>query len=56
MRSDPKRRRSAAYRKGFQDALARAVEIVERCIECKGDDDPAELPARVREISLEEGR
>ncbi|MBD9571727.1 hypothetical protein [Ensifer sp. ENS08] len=56
MTSDPKRRRGAAYRKGFQDALARAIEIVDRCLECKGDDDPAELPARLREISLEERR
>ncbi len=56
MTSDPKRRRSAAYQKGFQAALARAIEIVDRCIERKGDDAAAELPARLREISLEDGR
>ncbi len=56
MTSDPKRRRSSAYRKGFQDALARAIEIAERCNERKGDDAAAELPARLREISLEDGR
>lgn len=54
MTSTPKRRRDAAYRKGFRDALARAIEIIDRCIDCKGDEDPAELPARLREITLEE--
>ncbi|QRY68169.1 hypothetical protein JVX98_28175 [Ensifer sp. PDNC004] len=54
MSSEPKRRRNAAYRKGFHDALSRAIAIVSRCVEAEGDDDPAELPARLRAITLEE--
>lgn len=56
MISDRKRRRAATYQAGFDDAMARCIEAISNHAAANGSTEPADLIARLREISVEADR